>query len=123
MKITMILATFLLAACAPGTRPTEARNVQSSASSAPADAASCHAAGGLMKPVGRSQTLQCVVSYADAGKSCTSGSQCAGDCRAEPGTETAPGQPVAGYCQATSDRFGCSTKVEDGRVQSTICID
>lgn len=122
MKTTTILVTFLLAACAPGAPIEEARDVQSS-SGAPADAASCHAAGGVMKPVGRRQTLQCVLSYADAGKSCTSGSQCAGDCRAEPGTEAVPGQPVAGYCQATSDRFGCSTQVEDGRAQSTICID
>jgi hypothetical protein len=123
MKTTIALATILLAACAPGTPPMEPRDVQSSASSAPADADTCHAAGGLMKPVGRRQTLQCVLSYADAGKSCTSGSQCAGDCRTEAGTEVVPGRAVAGYCQATSDRFGCSTQVENGRAQSTICID
>lgn len=123
MRTTIALAMFLLAACAPGTPPMEAQEAQSSASSTPADAASCQAAGGLMKPVGRRQTLQCVVAYPDAGKSCTSGSQCTGDCRAAPGTEAVPGQAVEGYCQATSDRFGCSTRVENGRAQSTICID
>jgi hypothetical protein len=76
-----------------------------------------------MRPLGRRQTLQCVVSYADAGKSCSSGSQCSGECRASPDSETVPGQAVAGNCQADSDRFGCSTKVENGRAQATICID
>jgi hypothetical protein len=76
-----------------------------------------------MDRVGRLQTLQCVIRYADAGKICTSGDQCAGDCRARPGVDVAAGQPVAGYCQADSNRFGCSTKVENGRAQATICID
>ncbi len=76
-----------------------------------------------MKPVGRMQTVQCVIAYADAGKSCRSGTECAGDCRAVQGLDVRPGQQVAGSCQATSDRFGCSTRVENGRAQSTICID
>jgi hypothetical protein len=76
-----------------------------------------------VKPVGRRQTLQCVISYSDAGKSCSSGSQCSGDCRAKPGIDTVPGQAVSGQCQTDSDRFGCSTKVENGRAQATICID
>ena len=76
-----------------------------------------------MKRVGRLQTLQCVIAYADAGKSCRSGADCAGDCRAEQGLDISPGQQAAGFCQATSDQFGCSTRVENGRAQSTICID
>jgi hypothetical protein len=80
-------------------------------------------AGGVMKPLGRRQMLQCVIPYADAGKSCTSGDQCAGDCRASGEVEVVVGQAVAGSCQATSERFGCFTTVEGGRAQSTICID
>ncbi len=76
-----------------------------------------------MKPLGRRQMLQCVISYADAGKSCTSGDQCAGDCRASADVEVVAGQPIAGACQATSERFGCFTTVERGRAQATICID
>jgi hypothetical protein len=34
-----------------------------------------------------------------------------------------PGHPAAGVCQATSDRFGCSTRIERGQAQATICVD
>ena len=123
MKAAVFTTLILLASCAPHSPTKEMHGEQPAAVSVPADAASCRAAGGLMKPVGRMQSLQCVLSYADAGKSCTSGTQCRGDCRAAPGSDAAPGQPVAGYCQATSDRFGCSTKIENGRAEATICID
>jgi hypothetical protein len=113
----------LLEGCAPGSPTKAIQDVQPTPVSVPADAASCRLAGGVMKPVGRLQSLQCIHTYSDAGKSCTSGTQCAGECRAEPGVDARPGQAVAGYCQATSDRFGCSTEVENGRAQATICID
>jgi hypothetical protein len=123
MKAAILMITLLLAGCAPAGPPVETSVKHSAASSTPADAASCRLAGGILRPVGRMQTLQCVLNYADAGKSCTSGEQCAGDCRAAPGTDAVPGQKVAGLCQATSDRFGCSTRVENGRALATICID
>ena len=67
-----------------------------------------------MRPVGRMQTMQCVVSYADAGRRCTDSDQCAGECRvADAGPRPTEGTVVAGQCQATSDRFGCFTRVED----------
>ena len=108
----------VLAACVPAASPEPPV-----APAADAGAADCGRAGGTMKPVGKMQSLQCVIAYSDAGKSCSSGSQCAGDCRADPAVDAAPGKQVAGYCQATSDRFGCSTRVEGGVAQSTICID
>ncbi len=123
MSAPVLAAALMLTACAPDRPATESSAVRSPPLSVPADEASCQRAGGQMEQVGRLQTLQCVVSYADAGKSCTSGDQCAGECRASQGIDVAPGQPVAGYCQANSNRFGCSTKVENGRAQSTICID
>ncbi len=118
-----LTAIFILmsAGCAP-VPPAETSPVEAG-SSRPIDLASCTRAGGTMKPVGRMQTLQCVISYADGGKSCRSGADCAGDCRAQPGLDVRPGQQVAGFCQATSDRFGCSTAVENGRALPTICID
>ena len=114
---TAILA-LMLSACVPAPSPDAPVTA-----AADAGAAECARAGGTMKPVGKMQSLQCVIAYSDAGKSCSSGSQCAGDCRADPGVDAAPGQKVAGFCQATSDRFGCSTRVEDGVAQATICID
>jgi hypothetical protein len=112
------LLPLLLAACVPA--PSAETPVAPAADSG---AAACGKAGGTMKPVGKLRSLQCVIAYSDAGKACSSGSQCAGDCRADPGADAVPGRKVAGFCQATSDRFGCSTRVEGGVAQATICID
>ena len=123
MKLTMLAASILmLVGCAQTTRVTPPAPA-SGGVTLRADLEHCHRAGGTIRPVGRMQTLQCVIAYADAGRRCTSGEDCAGDCRVERGVDVAPGQPVAGFCQPTSDRFGCSTKVEKGLAQSTICID
>jgi hypothetical protein len=121
--LALAVAALVLSGCVPAQPPAETLPARPITSSIPADAASCKRAGGLIKPVGRMQTLQCVLTYADAGKSCSSGDQCMGECRAGSGTDAVPGQRVAGSCQATSDRFGCSTRVENGRAQATICID
>ena len=108
-------ALVLSAACAP---------VAPTATTGEAAAArECARQGGSMRPVGRMQTVQCVVRYADAGKRCTSGEQCQGDCRAEEGRTFEGGAPAAGVCQATSNRFGCYTRVENGRAETTICVD
>lgn len=77
-----------------------------------------------MMAVGRLQSMQCVISYADAGTVCTDGDQCEGDCRIE---EQSPhpmeGTSVTGRCQATSAPFGCFTRVEDGKAAATLCVD
>jgi hypothetical protein len=123
MKFLSIVMVALLAGCVPADEPAKPSDGLAAEGQFSAGAASCQRAGGAMKPVGRMQTMQCVLTYADAGKSCTSGNQCAGDCRAASGIDIVPGRPIAGSCQATSDRFGCSTKVEIGRAEATICID
>lgn len=120
IRVSLIAAVALLAAaCSPQT-------TTSAGSDAPmqsADAASCATRGGTMKQVGRMQSWQCVISYADAGKRCTDGDQCQGGCRIEGNSGVAPGAATAGVCQATSDRFGCNTPVEDGKAGTTLCID
>ena len=83
----------------------------------------CAAQGGQMQRVGRAQTLQCVIAYPDAGKTCRDGDDCLGDCRVGGGVIVDAGRPVAGQCAATSDRFGCYTRVEDGRATAAICVD
>lgn len=83
----------------------------------------CAQRGGTMKPVGRAQTVQCVVSYSDAGKRCTDGDQCQGDCRLEAAPFPQAGASATGQCQAESTAFGCYAKVEDGKAQPAICVD
>lgn len=85
------------------------------------DSAACTAQGGTMRPVCRRQTMQCVIAYSDAGRTCRDGDDCQGDCRAEVGVEA--GTSVTGQCQATSDPCGCFTTVEGGRAQAGLCVD
>ena len=60
---------------------------------------------------------------ADAGKPCTDGDQCEGDCRAEPSDGPPKPGTVTGVCQADSDPCGCFTTIEDGQVAHAICVD
>jgi hypothetical protein len=70
------------------------------------------------------QTMQCIIAYADAGKRCTDGDQCQGDCRVEGNSVVPEGRPVtAGVCQVDSNRFGCFTTVKNGRAEPTLCVD
>ena len=81
----------------------------------------CSAQNGTLQPVCRRQMLQCVIAYRDAGKACTDGDQCAGDCLYE-GPEN-PSGAVTGMCQANSDPCGCKTTIEDGRIARSLCVD
>ena len=127
-RLIMAAAALLAAACQP--MPSEGGKTDlaqaAPAVQTPADeAAACAPRGGKMLPQGRMQSLQCVVSYSDAGQRCTDGDDCQGDCRVEEtdgGFPTA-GAAVAGRCQASSSRFGCYTTVENGRAEATICVD
>lgn len=86
-------------------------------------AADCAARGGTMQAVGRAQTMQCVVKYADAGKRCTTGSDCAGDCRVEQSPFPQEEAAAVGVCQADSRPFGCHATVENGKATAAICVD
>lgn len=85
--------------------------------------AECAARGGTMRAVGRAQTMQCVISYVDAGKRCTTGSDCQGDCRVETTPFPETGANAVGQCQADSQPFGCHAKVENGKAMPAICVD
>lgn len=127
MKRLALITAVLLAACQPvpekgdigfGNEPTPTTVPESAA------AADCIARNGTMQPVGRMQTMQCVVRYADAGKRCTDSDQCGGECRtADVTARPVEGAAVAGVCQADSNRFGCFTRVEDGKAEATLCVD
>ncbi|MCS6624478.1 hypothetical protein N0B44_16285 [Roseibacterium beibuensis] len=139
----------LLGACAPepegpletaGTEvPTGAQDAPAGPTTEPPSAqaqADCKARKGEMQRVGMLGTWQCIVRYADAGKPCTDGDQCEGECRAEvdlppppsgppspPAKTTPPPAPTAGVCQADSNHFGCYAVIENGRAQPMICVD
>ena len=128
-RILIATAALLMAACqpVPTSTPTQTASTDTPAVQTPApgtDAAACAARGGKMLPQGRMQSLQCVVSYADAGRRCTDGDDCQGDCRVEEvkGVPNA-GASAVGQCQANSSRFGCYTTVEGGKAEATICVD
>jgi hypothetical protein len=79
-----------------------------------------------MLPLGRMQTVRCVITYADAGRRCTDSDQCEGTCRlnGEPSPTVRPGSAAVGQCQASNaSNFGCFTTVEDGKVDATLCVD
>ena len=88
-----------------------------------ADAAACAARGGQIQRVGRMQSEQCVIKYADAKKPCTDGDQCQGDCRIEDTPFPAEGAAAHGQCQADSRPFGCYATVEDGKATPALCVD
>ncbi len=129
MKRLLIMAAVMMAACQPlpandgKTDLAEAAPaVQSVAGSE--DAAACARVGGKMLPQGRMQSVRCVITYADAGRRCTDGDDCAGDCRVgDVANAPAAGTSAVGQCQASSSPFGCYTTVEGGKAEATICVD
>jgi hypothetical protein len=126
MKRLAMIAAVLLAACQPGPeKGTLGYGDEPAPVAVPENAAEdCLARNGTLQPVGRMQTMQCVVRYADAGKRCTDSDQCAGECRtADVTARPDEGAAVAGVCQADSNRFGCFTRVEDGKAEATLCVD
>ena len=133
-RILIATVAVLLAACQPmpaSDGPTEiaaivpaGQTVIGPSVAGSEDAAACARAGGKMLPQGRMQSVRCVITYADAGRRCTDGDDCAGDCRvgdvANPPTA---GAPAVGQCQINSSRFGCYTTVEGGKAEATLCVD
>lgn len=114
MKLIAAIAMLVLAACAP--------IEQAPTPTTPGPQADCAARGGSMQRVGRAQTLQCVITYADANKPCTDGGQCqAGRCQGP--MEAASRENVTGQCQPTNMAFGCYTTVTNGRMGAAICVD
>ncbi len=128
MKALLVAVGFALAACSqtPASEPVvpavQAVEAPVRATMTIRDSA-CTARGGEMRQVGRAQTWQCVVKYADAGKRCTDASQCEGQCEIAGNSGIAPGAAAVGQCQADSNRFGCRTTIKDGKAEATLCID
>ena len=126
------LATLGLAACAPAggaegpavtTASAHAPNLPRDQAPTAAQTQACTARGGSYLQGGLMGGWMCAIRYSDAGKRCTSGDQCQGDCRSEGGVAPEAGAPATGRCQADSRPFGCFAKVEDGKATPALCID
>lgn len=89
--------------------------------------AECEAQGGRVATAGLSGDDMCATPYADAGRVCTSGSQCLGDCLLDEATlggkRPVHGMRAAGRCQARAYPFGCRNLVENGRLIYGLCVD
>lgn len=84
----------------------------------------CAKAGGAIQPVCLMQSPMCVITFADAGKSCTDGAQCgSGRCLAENPTSSTGGPGATGQCSTTNDPCGCYQRIEKGVAQPTLCAD
>ena len=127
LKALLLAAGLALAACSPTPAPAPEPVVPTAEGPEPPQmtisSSACTARGGQMQQVGRAQTWQCVVKYADAGKRCTDAAQCEGDCEIAGNSGIAAGAAATGVCQADSNRFGCRTTVKDGKAEGTLCID
>lgn len=128
-KFFVAAAFALLCACAPkadvgadgGGEPST--HVVGAASDS-TDIAGCAARGGVVDTVGRMQREVCRIPHADAGKTCSNKSDCAGRCiyKGDLG-DAAPAEPVTGQCQQYVTQFGCFSEVDGGKIKSTICVD
>lgn len=144
MRILILPLILLAAACSLADEtPVPSAADQATAAYQPpplptdAERQACVARDGRMQQVGMLGSHQCIVHYADAGKRCTDGDQCQGDCWVEDSLPPPPqpGEPAVatprpspqsateGVCQPDSNRFGCYTTIEDGRAEATICVD
>lgn len=130
MRLTLLLSLLLALAGCASTSPSSTADAEAATADATADAAAlaasqasaCANAGGTLQPLGRLQRVQCVVTYADAGKACTAKSDCTGQCLGQ--DRVAAGAKASGTCQRDiSQNFGCRQRIDGGVAMGTICVD
>lgn len=86
------------------------------------DKAACLGEGGSWERMGFLQKSGCIRTSRDAGKSCTSSSQCEFRCLAASFPNSA-NDPVVGVCATTDSNFGCRAFIENGRFVQGPCVD
>src|SRR3990167_7543000 len=116
MRVLLLFSLLLVAACAPVATPDPSPVLEIAANTPRnaderAEAAACPAKGGHLARVGKAQALRCIITYADAGKACTDGSQCLGHRCSGDEKDEGSTTPVTGRCVATNDPFGCNVIV------------
>jgi len=87
--------------------------------------AKCEAVGGIVRRAGRAGFENCIQNLPDAGEVCSDAKDCLGRCviPAQEGRSYQPGDTATGICEATDDVFGCTTLVNNGKVEGTLCVD
>ena len=84
----------------------------------------CESVGGRVERAGRLGAEHCIQDLPDAGKVCSDESDCIGRCVIEDSDdEPARGTTSNGVCEATDDQFGCTTLVNGGVIEGTLCVD
>lgn len=85
----------------------------------------CLLAGGKIRKVGKLQADQCVLTYPDAGNSCSDSKQCFGQCLISDAQANvlAREAKVTGSCSTNNNSFGCKALIEDGHFNGVLCID
>lgn len=87
--------------------------------------ASCEAVGGIVRRAGRAGYENCIQNLPDAGETCSDASDCLGRCiiPQQEGRSYEPGDMATGICEATDEVFGCTTLVNSGKIEGTLCVD
>lgn len=109
MRLMLLAVGIACTAVMSGCLPADGETVSNSANS---DRAACEARGGTYEIAGRARSHVCFTPLPDAGKTCETGSDCAGFCLSD-----------TKQCSAVTPQFGCISHLDDtGRAQ-VICID
>jgi len=104
----MIAAALLLAACQSDALPLP----EGSVSMTGAERATCEASGGTVGTGGMLGAEQCFKPLPDAGKACSTASDCEGMCMADTLT-----------CQAITPQFGCFEFLDETGQKVGLCVD
>lgn len=87
------------------------------------DAKECGTMGGHIQPVCLSGEKVCLTDYTDAGKACSSSTECQGKCVYAGPEGKAVGDSVMGQCEENNNPCGCWQLVEKGELHAQICAD
>ncbi len=84
----------------------------------------CEGIGGRVERAGRLGGDRCIQDLPDAGDVCSDEKDCIGRCVIED-TDDSPqrGSEATGVCEATDNIFGCTTLVNGGMIEGTLCVD
>jgi hypothetical protein len=86
------------------------------------DVKACEKQGGKVEGIGIFGIPACVQYYSDGGKICRDKSECQGYCFIPEQLER--GKSAVGKCEASEhDSFGCFSRIEDGKVATSMCQD
>lgn len=83
----------------------------------------CMSRGGDWRRICLSQSLICVMPYADGGKECADGAQCEGGRCLDVGNQPQNDGKITGQCKRNNDPCGSFTFIENGQRGPTMFVD